>query len=73
MINSQKIEKKVPSFRKMCAIPCFYVGNRWLRNLQASTPLFKDVHGPQIQEGNLKNEDLFESFTEKYVFMYYME
>ena len=29
-------ESKVPSFLKMCPSPCYYWGNRWLRNIQAS-------------------------------------
>ena len=33
--------------------------------MQASTPLFTDVHGPRLHEGTFKNEDLFEKSTEK--------
>ena len=52
-----------PSFLIMCASPCYYSGNRWLKNIQASTPLFTDVHGPHLNEGSSKNEDIFESLT----------
>ena len=43
----------------MCASSCYYSGNKWLKNIQASTPLFTDV-----LEGASKNEDLFESLIE---------
>ena len=32
--------------------------------MQASTPLFTDVHGPHLNEGTSKFEDIFESLTE---------
>ena len=58
------MEKKVPSFHKMCASPCYYSGNRWLRNIQASTPPFTDVHGPHLHEGTSKTWRSIESLTE---------
>ena len=42
-----------------------------MRNIQASTPLFTDVHGPRPHEGTFKNDDLFESLTEKCVYVLY--
>ena len=55
-----EMEKKVSSFLKTCPSPCFYSGNRWLRNIQTTTTLFTDVHGPWTS----KNADLLESLTE---------
>ena len=52
------MDKKVPSFHTMCASPCYYSGNTGLWNLQASTPLFTDVHGPHLHEETYKHEDL---------------
>ena len=36
-----------------------------MRNIQASTPPFTDVHGPHLHEVTSKNEDLFEGLTGK--------
>ena len=58
------MEKMVPSFLKTNASPCYYSGNRRLRNIQASTPLFTNIHGPHLHEKTSKNEDVFESLTE---------
>jgi hypothetical protein len=65
------MEKKVPSFHKMCASPCYYSGNRWLRNIQASTPPFTDVHGPHLHEGTSKHEDLLKVWLKMCLYVLY--
>ena len=65
------MEKKVPPFFKMCARPCYYSGNRYLRKTQALTPLFTDIHDPSLHERTSKNEDLFESLTELCLYVLY--
>ena len=49
-----QMEKKVRSLLKMCASTFYYSGNRWLRIIQASTPLFTDVPGPLSIKEHLK-------------------
>ena len=50
-------------FLKICASPCYYLGNRQLRNVQSSTPPFTDVYGPLFHEGTSKHEGVFKSLT----------
>ena len=57
------MEKTIPSFLKTLASACYSSGNRWLRNKQASTPPFTDVHGPLLHKGTSKHEDLFDSLN----------
>ena len=35
-----------------------------MRNIQALTPFFRDVHGPRLHKGTSKYEDLFQNLTE---------
>ena len=57
------MEKKVPSFLKMYANPCYYSENRQLRNLQPSTPPVTDLNGPRLHERTSKHNNIFESLT----------
>ena len=65
-----EMEKKGPSFHKMCERPCCYSGNRQLRNLQALNRLFTDVQGPCLHEGTSKHEGLFLILKVIYVFVF---
>ena len=66
------MEKKVPSFLRMCASLCYYSGNRWLRNIKALTPLFTDVRDPRLLEGTSKKLRSLWKFDWKCVCMYYL-
>ena len=56
-------EMKVPYFFTKCASPCYYPGNSSLRNIQAPTPPFTDIHDACLHEGTFTYEHLFGCLT----------
>ena len=58
------MEKKMPSFLKICASSCYFSENMLLQSIQALTPLFTDLLGTHLHDRTFKYHYLFESLTE---------